>query len=68
MEAIAEQASKNREAILAIKRRYLLGEITRDEAKELAEPVIRQINKQGEVVAKRWNKKYTPQTFIGLMR
>ena len=62
------QAAKNREAISNIKRRYLLGEITREAAKVEAEPVIRRINEHGARIAQKWNKKYTEQTFIGLMR
>jgi hypothetical protein len=61
-------ASSNRTQIADIKNRYLSGRITREEAQVEAKPVIECINKQGLIVAKKWKKKYTPQTFIGLMR
>lgn len=63
-----KQAVLNREIIHDIKRRYLAGEITREAAKMEAEPIIRSINERGALIAKKWNKKYVPQTFIGLMR
>ncbi len=62
------QATSNRTRIADIKLRYLTGEITREEAKVEAEPIIQLINEQGAQIAKKWGKKYAPQTFIGLMR
>jgi hypothetical protein len=62
------QAANNRAIIQDIKRRYLLGEITREVAKAEAEPIIRKINEQSARIAKKWKKQHAPQTFIGLMR
>jgi hypothetical protein len=61
-------AANNREQIFDIKQRYLSRQITREQAKKEAAPIIERINKRGREVSKRWNKKYSPQTFIGLMR
>jgi hypothetical protein len=53
-----DQAVNNRQQISSIKHRYVTGEISREEAKLLAQPIIDQINlatvrKTGEL-----NKKY----------
>lgn len=61
-------AARNRQLIQDIKKRYLLGEISRDLAITEAAPVIQAINQRGAEVAKKWGKRYAPQTFIGLMR
>lgn len=58
----------NRVQIADIKRRYLSGYITREQAKEEAAPIIDRINMKGAEVAKRWNKRYSPQSFSALMR
>ncbi|MFY9228330.1 MAG: hypothetical protein WAO28_03315 [Candidatus Microsaccharimonas sp.] len=69
-----EQAGKNREEIAEIKRRYAFGEITRDEAKELAQPIIDRINERTVSVTKKLNQKYKVYRkpalldFISLMR
>ena len=62
------QAVSNRQVISDIKGRYLRGEITREQAKLEAAPVIERINKRGAEISKKWNKSYAPQNFIGLMR
>ena len=62
-------ATDNRTAIADIKRRYAMGEISRDEAKQLAQPVIDVINLKQAEIAKRYGKKnYQKMDFIGLMR
>ena len=61
-------AVHNRIQIADIKRRYLSGQITREQAKQEAAPVIERINLKGAEVSKRWKRKFSPQTFIGLMR
>lgn len=63
-----DEALKNRQAIEEIKRAYTLGEITREEAKEKAQPIIDRINAKGKEIAKKYNKKYSPLGFVGLMR
>lgn len=52
------QAAKNRVEIADIKRRYLTGEISREEAKELAQPILDQINEVAVIKTKELNKKY----------
>jgi hypothetical protein len=63
-----DHAANCRETINNIKRRYQLGELSREAAKAEAEPVIHDINERGARIAKKWKKQYAPQTFIGLMR
>lgn len=58
MESPIDQAAKNRTDIANIKRRYVTGEITREEAKTLAQPILNRINKATAVKTKELNKKY----------
>ena len=58
MESPIDQAAKNRTDIANIKRRYVTGEITREEAKALAQPILDRINKATAVKTKELNKKY----------
>ena len=53
-----EQAVKNRVDIADIKRRYITGEITREEAKILAQPILDRINEATVIKTKELNKKY----------
>jgi hypothetical protein len=46
-----DQAVKNRQAIADIKRKYLSGEISRDEAKQLAQPILDRINARAIQIA-----------------
>jgi hypothetical protein len=62
-------AVANRQAIADIKRKYSTGEITRDEAKALAEPVLSRINAQQAIIARKHGKKNYPRLdFISVMR
>ena len=63
-----EEATRNREKIADIKRRYALGIISREQAKIEAESVIRCINKKGQEIALKHKVKYYPVDFINLMR
>ena len=58
MRTSIDQAAKNRTEIANIKRRYVTGEITREEAKALAQPILDRINKATAVKTKELNKKY----------
>ena len=51
-------ASDNRRRIAHIKKQYVTGRITRDEAKELAQPVLKRINEATKVKTKELNQKY----------
>lgn len=53
-----EQAAKNREEIAEIKRLYVTGEIEREEAKALAQPILDRINEATVAKTKELNKKY----------
>ena len=69
-----DQAVKNRADIAEIQRKYKTGEITREQAKVLAEPVIKLINETTITKTKELNKKYGMNRkpalvdFINLMR
>lgn len=52
------QAVQNRQELAEIKRKYDSGEITREQAKELAKPVLDRINKQIKLKTEELNKKY----------
>lgn len=54
-----DQAIRNRDDIAEIQRRYKTGEITREQAKILAQPVLDRINQQTIIKTKELNKKYS---------
>lgn len=58
MEAPINQAAKNRTEIADIKHLYITGEITREEAKALAQPILDRINKATAAKTKELNRKY----------
>lgn len=58
MERASEQAAKNRWDMADIKRRYITGEISREQAKTLAQPILDRINKATAAKTKELNKKY----------
>jgi hypothetical protein len=53
-----DQATKNRENIRKIQLRYMTGEIDRETAKQLAQPILDRINKSIVIKTKELNKKY----------
>lgn len=62
-------AIDNRTAIADIKRRYATGEIDRDIARALAEPILRRVNgRQQEIAKKHGRKNYPKLDFINAMR
>lgn len=63
-----DQAARNRADIAEIQRRYLTGEITREEAKELAKPVLDRINTAAAQIAQKHGKKPFKLDFINAMR
>lgn len=64
-----DQATKNRQEIADIKHKYLSGEITRDEAKRLAQPILDRINARAIEVAKKHGKRNYPKfNFAEAMR
>ena len=52
-----------RSQILKIRSDYLHGKITIDQAKELVQPLLDEMNKKGEVIAKEHGKRYKKLTF-----
>jgi hypothetical protein len=62
-------AAENRKTLANIKHRYDRGEISREQAKSLAKPVLDKINERSLEVARRYGKKYYPKLdFINAMR
>ena len=53
-----DQAARNRTDIADIKRHYINGEITREEAKILVQPILERINRATALKTKELNKKY----------
>lgn len=65
---VSKEAIANRIAIADIKRQYALGLITREKARQEAEPIIKRINKRQAEIAKKWNKRHYPLDFVSLFR
>ncbi len=63
-----EQAIKNREELTEIKMALAIGDISYDEARKLASPILDRINSKGKEIAKKYNKKYHAISFIEVMR
>ncbi|HUB94077.1 MAG TPA: hypothetical protein VMB52_06260 [Verrucomicrobiae bacterium] len=62
-------AATNRQQVADIKKRYLNGFITREQAQAEAEPVIERINARQQEIARKFGKtNYPKTTFTGLMR
>ena len=53
-----DQAARNRTDIADIKRHYINGEITLEEAKILVQPILERINRATALKTKELNKKY----------
>lgn len=62
------QAVANRQAIAKIKRRYDTGEISREEAKRLAQPILDRINAKTHEIAARQGRKSYKLDFVSVMR
>ncbi len=54
--------------ILEIRRAFLRGDITLDEAKKRLRPVIDDMNERGEKIAKQYGRKFRKFTFGYLFR
>ena len=63
-----DQAINNRRALNHIRNALALGWITYNEAQEMAEPFLKNINEKGEEIAKKYGRKYNKITFIEVMR
>lgn len=57
-----------RNCIEKIKLELLTGKITYDEAKIKLQPIIIEMNKKGKEIAKKFNQKFKPFTFVQLIR
>lgn len=56
------------EKLFDIRGRLLVGIISYDEAKAEAQPIIDDLNKKGQDIAKKHNKRFYGLTFSGIMR
>lgn len=63
-----EQAAKNRAEIADIQLRYLSGEINREDAERLGQPVLDRINARAATIAKKHNRRPYKITFSEAMR
>jgi molecular chaperone DnaK (HSP70) len=68
MAKLQDQAIQNRLELADIKLKYFKNEITREQAKELAKPVLDRINKRSAVIAKKHGVKPIKLDFINAMR
>lgn len=69
MADVSDEAIKNRATLAEIKRMYYSNEITREQAKELASPILKRINKKAAKIAKKHNESTYPIIdFVTAMR
>ena len=61
-------AEKNQIEMQKIRVAYNTGQMTREEAKALAEPIIERINAKAKELSKKYKVRYSPVTFTSLMR
>lgn len=65
---MTEQANTNRNALASIRSRMLRGELTHDQAKAEANPIIQAMNVRAKELAKEHGAKFYPIKFINIMR
>ena len=65
---MTEEAINNRRFFNHLKNSLDLGWLTYDETKDRAEPVLREMNKKGASIAKKYGRKYHNITFTEIMR
>ena len=57
-----------RQFFFDLRGKYLAGIISYDEAKELAKPILEEMNIKGKEIAKKYGKKFIKFTLTGFMR
>lgn len=62
------QAAQNREEIARIKNSMLAGEITYEEARIQAAPILERINEKSKELAKKYGRRHVAITFSEIMR
>lgn len=65
---MTEQAITNQTAIADIRRRMISGQITYEQAKTEAAPVLDAINAKATEIAKKYNKRAGKLSFAAMMR
>jgi hypothetical protein len=68
MNGLSKNAIANRTAIADIRRRMMMGELTPEQAKAEAAPIVARINASGAEIAKKYGRKFKPFSFAYLMR
>ncbi len=66
--SMSPQANENRNKIADIRQRLLQGEITYEQARTEAEPILTQMNAVGARIARESGMKFKPLTFAYLIR
>ncbi len=67
-EGLTDKAVENRDAIAQIKTKMVLGQLTREEAKREAKPIIDEMNERIIEIGKEYGVKPKLLSFISLMR
>lgn len=65
---LSDKAVQNREAIAQIKTKMVLGQLTREQAKAQAKPIIDEMNERIIEIGKEYGVKPKLLSFISLMR
>jgi len=65
---IITEAAQNIEDINSVRRRFVSGELSYDEAKAAAQPTIDRINDRAKAIAKKYNKRPQLVSFAAIMR
>lgn len=58
----------HRDQIEFIRRKYLTGELSYEDAKKAIQPILDDLNKRCREIAKKYGKKHSPITFAYVMR
>lgn len=68
MYTVYMNAERNREEIARIRKAYNTGQITREEAREQAQPIIDSINDKAKELSKKHRVRYSAISFVSMMR
>jgi hypothetical protein len=57
-----------RQFFFDLRGRLLTSQVTYDQAIEIAQPVLDEMNKKGEVIAKKYGRKYRKISYVSVLR
>jgi hypothetical protein len=57
-----------RQFFFNLRGKLLTGQVTYDQAIELAQPVLDEMNKKGETIAKKYGRKYRKISYVSVLR